>query len=225
MSKEFRKQMGFTNQGKYKEWLKGKDIVVPNYQLLEKYNSRLSTIFNNINQQLEIPFGGNIDQMIIRSYTVMKDNHIIERLNNNGRACEEVYYKWMQGYLAERVFLPFMIKKLGLTELDRNGGDDLTNIETFKRTGDADLIDRSTGTRIDVQCGTGDGVSTIKYHKVKHALANDGTTYAFLIGLFTGRYAIINLNNLKDSEFKANVRWEGQLCWTVPEMLFQNWYK
>jgi hypothetical protein len=225
MSKEFRNRMGFTNQGKYKEWLKGKDIVVPNYQLLEKYNSRLSSIFNNINQQLEIPFGGNIDQMLIRSYTVMKDNHIIERLNNNGRACEEVYYKWMQGYLAERVFLPFMISKLGLTELDRNGGDDLTNIETFKRTGDADLIDRSTGTRIDVQCGTGDGVSTIKYHKVKHALANDGTTYAFLIGLFTGRYAIINLNNLKDSEFKANVSWEGQLCWTVPEMLFQNWYK
>jgi hypothetical protein len=225
MSKKFRKQMGFTNQGKYKEWLKGKDIVVPNYQLLEKYNSRLSTIFNNINQQLEIPFGGNIDQMIIRSYTVMKDNHIIERLNNNGRACEEVYYKWMQGYLAERVFLPFMINKLGLTELDRNGGDDLTNIETFKRTGDADLIDRSTGTRIDVQCGTGDGVSTIKHHKVKHALANDGTTYAFLIGLFTGQYAIINLNNLKDSEFKANVSWEGQLCWTVPEMFFQNWYK
>jgi len=225
MSKEFRKQMGFTNQGKYKEWLKGKDIVVPNYQLLEKYNSRLSSIFNNINQQLEIPFGGNIDQMLIRSYTVMKDNHIIERLNNNGRACEEVYYKWMQGYLAERVFLPFMINKLGLTELDRNGGDDLTNIETFKRTGDADLIDRSTGTRIDVQCGTGDGISTIKYHKVKHAVSNDGTTYAFLIGLFTGRYAIINLNNLKDSEFKANVSWEGQLCWTVPEMFFQNWYK
>ena len=112
MSKEFRKSMGFTNKGKYKEWLKGKDIVIPNYPLIEKYNSRISTIFNNINQQLSIPYGGNIDADIIHAYNTMKKHNIIQRLNNNGRACEEVYYKWMQGYLAERVFTPFMFSKL-----------------------------------------------------------------------------------------------------------------
>lgn len=225
MTKEFRRQMGFTNKGKYKEWLTAKDIVVPNYPLLQKYNSRLSTIFNTINQQLSIPFDGDIDDVMVRAYIAMRDNHIIERLNNNGRACEEVYYKWMQGYLAEIVFTPFMMNKLSLVNVERIGGDDLTNIQTFKRTGDADLIDRSKNIRIDVQCGTGEGVSTIKHHKVKHALANDGTTYAFLIGLFTGQYAIINLNNLKDSEFVANVSWESQLCWTVPENSFQSWCK
>jgi hypothetical protein len=225
MTKEFRKQMGFTNKGKYKKWLTAKDIVVPNYPLIQEYNSRLSTIFNTINQHLSIPFDGDIDDIVVRVFFAMRDNHIIERLNNNGRACEEVYYKWLQGYLAEIVFTPFMMNKLSLANVERIGGDDLTNIQTFKRTGDADLIDRSKNIRIDVQCGTGEGVSTIKYHKVKHALANDGTTYAFLIGLFTGQYTVINLNNLKDSEFVANVSWESQLCWTVPKNSFQSWCK
>lgn len=224
MTKEFRKAMGFTNKGKMKEWLTAKDIVVPNYPLLQKYNSRLSTIFNNINQQLSIPFGGNIDEIIQRSYLVMKDNHIIERLNNNGRACEEVYYKWMQGYLAERVFMPFLVDKLNLSDVERNGSDDLTNPETFKRTGDADLIDRTANIRIDIQCGTGEGAATIKKHKFDHAAKNDGITYIFLAGLLTGTYALVNLNDTTNVKFVSNLSWEGALCWTVPEKQFKPYY-
>jgi hypothetical protein len=224
MTKEFRRRVGFTNKGKMKEWLTAKDIVVPNYPLLQKYNSRLSTIFNNINQQLSIPFGGNIDEIIQRSYLIMKDNHIIERLNNNGRACEEVYYKWMQGYLAERVFMPFIVNQLNLSDVERNGSDDLTNPETFKRTGDADLIDKVANIRIDVQCGTGEGDATIKKHKFDHAAKNDGMTYIFLAGLLTGTYALVNLSDTKDIVFESNPSWEGALCWTVPETEFKPYY-
>jgi hypothetical protein len=224
MTKDFRKAMGFTNKGKMKEWLTAKDIVVPNYALLQKYNSRLSIIFNNINQQLSIPFGGNIDEIIQRSYIIMKDNHIIERLNNNGRACEEVYYKWMQGYLAERVFTPFLVDKLNLSDVQRNGSDDLTNPETFKRTGDADLIDKVANIRIDVQCGTGEGDPTIKKHKFDHAEKHDGTTYIFMAGLLTGTYALINLNDTTNIQFAPNQLWEGALCWTVPLDRFKPYY-
>jgi hypothetical protein len=224
MSKQFRKEMGFTNKGKFKIWLKGRDIIVPNYPLLQKYNSRLSNIFNLINQQLEIPFDGSIDTVLVNAYNVMKDNHIIERLNNNGRSCEEVYYKWMQGYLAERIFTPFMMDKLNLIELTRNGGDDFTNIDTFKRTGDADLVDTKSNIFIDVQCGTGDGVATIKKHKVDQALKVGGTTYVCMFGLFTGTYGIVNLNELKDAKFYKNESWENALCWDVPPDIFKNWY-
>jgi hypothetical protein len=224
MTKDFRKRLGFTNKGKMKEWLGAKDLVIPNYELLQKYNSRLSTIFNGINGQLSVPYDGSIDEVIINDFMTMKKHNIIEKLNNHGRACESVYYSWRMGSLAEVVFKNFIADKLKLKNLEKNGSDDLTNPETFKRTGDADLIDKKANIRIDVQCGTGEGEATIKKHKFDHAMKNDGTTYIFLAGLMTGTYALINLNDLKNVEFVPNQRWEGALCWTVPESEFKPYY-
>ena len=224
MTKEFRKAMGYTNKGKMKEWLGAKDIVIPNYPLLQKYNSRLSTIFNAINNQLSIPFTGNIDSIIINDFTIMKDHNILERLNNHGRSLESVYYSWRMGSLAEVIFTPFIADKLNLKNIEKNGSDDLTNPETFKRTGDADLIDKVANIRIDVQCGTGEGDATIKKHKFDHAIKNDGVTYIFLAGLLTGTYALVNLSDTKDIVFESNPSWEGALCWTVPETEFKPYH-
>ena len=224
MTKQFRKAMGFTNKGKMKEWLGAKDIVIPNYSMLEKYNSRLSTIFNAINNQLSVPFTGNIDQIIINDFMIMKDHNILERLNNHGRSLESVYYSWRMGSLAEIVFAPFIADKLKLSNLEKNGSDDLSNPETFKRTGDADLIDKVARVRIDVQCGTGEGDSTIKKHKFDHASKNDGTTYIFLAGLLTGTYALVNLSDTTNVVFTPNQSWEGALCWTVPETEFKQYH-
>ena len=173
MTKEFRKAMGYTNKDKMKDWLGAKDIVIPNYPLLQQYNSRLSTIFNAINNQLSVPFNGNIDSIIINDFMVMKDHNILERLNNHGRSLESVYYSWRMGSLAEVIFTPFIADKLNLKNIEKNGSDDLTNPETFKRTGDADLIDKVANIRIDVQCGTGEGDATIKKHKFDHTAKND----------------------------------------------------
>ncbi len=224
MTKEFRKAMGYTNKGKMKEWLGAKDIVIPNYPLLQKYNSRLSTIFNAINNQLSVPFTGNIDDVIINDYMIMKEHNILERLNNHGRSLESVYYSWRMGSLAELIFTPFIADKLNLKNIEKNGSDDLTNPETFKRTGDADLIDKVANIRIDVQCGTGEGESTIKKHKFDHASKNDGMTYIFLAGLLTGTYALVNLSDTTNVQFVSNPSWEGALCWTVPETEFKPYY-
>jgi hypothetical protein len=224
MSKEFRKEIGFTNKGKMKEWLGAKDIVVPNFPLLQRYNSRLSEIFNKINTQLSVPFTGNIDEIIIKDFITMKDHNILEKLNNHGRSLESVYYAWRMGSLAEIVFTPFIADKLNLKTVEKNGSDDLTNPETFKRTGDADLIDKVANIRIDVQCGTGEGDPTIKKHKFDHAEKHDGTTYIFMAGLLTGTYALINLNDTTNIQFAPNQLWEGALCWTVPLDRFKPYY-
>jgi hypothetical protein len=120
--------------------------------------------------------------------------------------------------------MPFIVNQLNLSDVERNGSDDLTNPETFKRTGDADLIDKVANIRIDVQCGTGEGDATIKKHKFDHAAKNDGMTYIFLAGLLTGTYALVNLSDTKDIVFESNPSWEGALCWTVPETEFKPYY-
>jgi len=227
MSKEYRKAMGFTRKDVFQKYLSAKDIKEPNWILIQKQNSRLDNIFTKINQQLSIPYQGNISQDIIDTFMQIKNNNILPRMRNNGRAMEDVYYSWMLGFMAEKVFTPFIIDKLILGKLERNGGDDLTSIDTFKRTGEADLIDKTADVRIDVQCGTGEGVATIKKHKVDQAVKVGGTTYAALFGLMTGTYAFIKLNDLnesKDIHFYANPSWENQLCWDVPEDKFKNWY-
>lgn len=224
MSKEFRKRLGFTSKDKMKKWLGAKDLVIPNWELLQKYNSRLNTIFNGINQQLSVPFNGSIDDIMNRDFVTMKQHGIIEKLNNHGRSCEAVYYTWRMGTLAEIVFRNFIADKLNLKNLEKNGSDDLTNPQTFKRTGDADLIDKIANVRVDVQCGTGEGDATIKKHKFDHASKNGGNTYIFLAGLLTGEYALINLNDLTDVKFEENQSWEGQLCWTVPQNKFKPYY-
>ena len=224
MTKEYRKAMGFTRKDEFQKYLSAKDIKEPNWTLIQKQNSRLDNIFNKINQKLEVPYDGNISQDIIDTFMQIKNNNILPRMRNNGRAMEDVYYSWMLGYLTEKIFTPFIVDKLILGKLERNGGDDLTSIDTFKRTGDADLIDKTADVRIDVQCGTGEGVATIKRHKVDHALKHDGASYCFLIGLFTGTYAIVNLKDIKDELFYKNERWENQLCWDVPETSFKRWY-
>jgi hypothetical protein len=132
MSKEFRKAMGFTRKGEFQKYLSAKDIKEPNWALIQKQNSRLDNIFNKINQKLEVPYQGNISQDIIDTFMQIKNNNILPRMRNNGRAMEDVYYNWMLGYLSEKIFTPFIIDKLILGKLERNGGDDLTSIDTFK---------------------------------------------------------------------------------------------
>jgi hypothetical protein len=225
MSKEFRKNIGFTNKGKMKEWLGAKDLVIPNYPLLHEYNTRLFDIFSKVNSQLSVPFTGDIQSIIHDDFETMKKHDILQRMNNHGRSLESVYYSWRMGSLAEIVFAPFIADKLGLKNIEKNGSDDLTNPETFKRTGDADLIDRIANIRIDVQCGTGEGDATIKKHKFDHAAKNDGTTYIFLAGLLTGTYALVNLSNTTNVVFEENKSWEGTLCWTVPTTEFKPYHE
>lgn len=227
MSKQYRTLMGFSRKDEFHKWLSCKDILVPNWELIQLRNKRLIDVFQRINRQLPVPYQGDIEDDIWTTFRAVRTHNLLPKMRNQGRAMEDVYLRWLTGYMAEKVFTPFIIDKLILSGLERNGGDDLTNIDTFKRTGDADLVDKSLNIFIDVQCGTGEGVATIKKHKVEHAIKNGGTTYACMFGLFTGTYAFIKLNDLAESNnvhFYENQSWEGQLCWDVPATEFKNWY-
>jgi hypothetical protein len=224
MSKQYRQQMGFSRKDEFHKWVSCKDIIIPNWPLVEARNDRLIEVFTKINEQLPIKYEGNIGDDIWRCYNSVKANNLLPKMRNQGRAMEQVYLTWLIGYMAEKVFTPFIVDKLILSGLERNGGDDLSSIDTFKRTGAADLVDSKLNIFIDVQCGTGEGVATIKKHKVDQALKVGGTTYACMFGLFTGTYGIVNLNELKDAEFYKNESWENALCWDVPPDIFKNWY-
>jgi hypothetical protein len=225
MSKQYRKSIGFTNKDKCFAFLKAKDIVSINWNRLELYNQRLIEIGLRIQKQLIVPNDMSVQDFILDSFHIMKDNQIIETLNNHGRSNENVYYSWMIGYLAETLFTPLIKKELKLNTIIRTGGDNLTNPETFKRISNADLSDPTQNIVVDVQCGIGESKCTIKKSKVDFVINNGYNGYAFVIGLGTGLYGVINLNELKNVEFVKNFDWEGAPCWTAPDNIFKSWSK
>ena len=224
MSKQYRKNIGFTSKGKCFEFLKGKDIVCINWDLLKLYNLRLIDIGQRVQKQLIVPNPINVESFLLDAFNVMKRNSIIETLNNHGRANENVYYDWMLGYMIESLFTPLIQKELNLNQVVRIGGDDLTNPETFKRKSTPDLSDPTQNIVIDVQCGSGEGKITIKKSKVDNVLRNGYNGYAVTIGLATGLYGVIHLNPLKKVNFVPNASWEGTLCWTAPNDILKPWH-
>ncbi len=96
--KEYRKELGFTNQGDVKKFFAGKDITpTVDYNYIELLNTRLIEIIKKINSLVsnEINFN-NIDEFCTNNVNVvfnkLKDNNIIQRLNNQGRRPEQVYF-------------------------------------------------------------------------------------------------------------------------------------
>lgn len=220
--KEYRKAMGFTNKGNFKKYLGAKDIVEPNWTLIEKKNQRLIQQFESLIDVLKIKEPFDVADTVHTTTQIIKDNDILKSLNNHGRAIENVYYSWLQGYLAELTFTPLIKHSLGLNNIERNGGDDLSNIDAFKRTGDADLVDHTAKVMIDVQAGVTGGSLDIKQHKVKNACANDDyESYVFFADMCNGTYANIALKPLINETFVANPQWEGQLVYTVDPDLFK----
>ncbi len=63
-------------------------------------------------------------------------------------------------------------------------------------------------------------VTTIKKSKVDHVIKNGYNGYAFGIGLFTGEYAIINLNQLNNAKFTKGGK-EGQLTTEIENIVFE----
>jgi len=225
MSKEYRKSLGFNNANSFKEFLTAKDIQMINWPLIESYNKRLEETYSKLNSTLPIKYEESISDMIEQAYQAIKNNNILESLNNHGRANEAVYYVWMQGYLTANVFKPFIENKLDLT-LSQNGADDLTNPKTFSRKSDPDLVDHNKKVFVEVQAGFKGGKVDIKKTKVKATL-EDYTYYIFCIDNFNGRYCYLDarkLLELPESSWYANPQWEGALCYTIPDNLMTQWF-
>lgn len=226
MKKDYRSKLGFRNQAALKEYLTAKDIVVINWDLIHQYNGRLINIFNKINSTLHVPYEGNIGELVINAYNTIRDNDILAKMRNHGRAIESVYFVWMQGYIAANVFQP-MIESILEVKLEQNGKDDLTNPKEFLRRADPDLVDHDKKVYVEFQAGFKGGKTDIKKSKVNPKDPNY-TYYIVCLDCFNGDYCIINareLLNLPDDQWYPNPLWENALCYTVPEKALQTWTK
>lgn len=222
--KDYRKLLGFTNKSLFAKHLGAKDIVEPNWAVIEKKNKRLISTMTAINNAQQHKCDISVAKLVNDTTLTIKNANILPRLNNHGRALENVYFNWLLGYVAEVIFTPLISAELNCSNLTRHGGDDFSSLDTFKRTGDADLIDEQAKILVDVQCGiTATTRCDIKQHKVNQAVANkDYKSYVFFADLVEGRYGCIGLESLENETFYPNPQWEGQLTHTVSKDTFKD---
>ena len=234
--KEYRKELGFTNQGDVKKFFAGKDITpTVDYNYIKLLNTRLIEIIIKINSLVSTDINIlKIDEFCTDNvelvFNKLKDNDIIQRLNNQGRRPEQVYFSWMRGYIISNYFLKALSKifEVNLEDISLIGDDDLVNIESFKRTPTADLeiaLKDGNKLRIEVQSGFV-GVNDIKQHKVleaKRIFETDGiSSLAIHFDLFNGQVAFIKLDEIEDDSVNWITRqqMEGQTVFNIEQNYF-----
>ncbi len=234
--REYRKKLGFKNQVDVKRFFAGKDITPTiDYGYTELLNTRLIEIIRKIHSLVSKDINViEIDEFCTDNVEIvfnkLKNNDIIQRLNNQGRRPEQVYFSWMRGYIISKYFLKALSKifEVSPENISLIGGDDLVNIKSFKRTPTADLeitLKNDRKLRIEVQSGF-IGVNDIKQHKVleaKRICETDGiSSLAIHFDLFNGQVAFIKLDEIEDN----NVNWiirqqmEGQTVFNIEQNYF-----
>lgn len=234
--KEYRLKLGFSNQQGVKKFFGAKDIIpTVDFNYIASLNSRLVEILKKINDTVVsevkvIDLKTFIKQNITDVFEKLKAHEIIERLNNQGRRPEEVYFSWMRGYIISNYFLKSLsiIFQIDLSNIKIIGDDDLVNIDSFKRTPTADLeisINKSEKIRIEVQSGF-QGINDIKQHKVLEAKKikseKNIPTIAIHFDLFNGQVAFVRLDTIEDD----NINWitrqqmEGQTVFNIDQNYF-----
>lgn len=234
--KEYRQELGFTNQGDVKKFFAGKDITpTVDYNYIKLLNTRLTEIIIKINSLVSKDISIlEIDKFCTDNvelvFKKLKDNEIIQRLNNQGRRPEQVYFSWMRGYIISNYFLKALSKifEVNLEDISLIGDDDLVNIELFKRTPTADLeiaLKDGNKLRIEVQSGFV-GVNDIKQHKVLEAKrifdTNGVSSLAIHFDLFNGQVAFIILNEISETSVNWITRqqMEGQTVFNIDQNYF-----
>lgn len=235
-SKDYRRQLGFTNQATLKKHFKATDIICINWNKIEQCNQRLKDMFRMINQVVHPSVRwtnmDEIDYEIDTAYTIMRDNNILPRLNNYGRYPEDLYYNWMRGYLVCKYFAPALAIIFDVSEelIRTVGHDSLTEIETFSQSPVADLEIQINNTviRLEIQSGY-TGLNDIKAHKVKEAyraLKNECIlSYVVHFDLFNGTMALVDITNIDEDSIHwvARSQMEGQRVFSIPDEAFR-WF-
>lgn len=234
--RDYRKELGFTNQGDVKNFFAAKDITpTVDFNYIELLNTRLVNIINKINLLVSENINNTkiekfCQEHIENVFEKLKNNNIIERLNNQGRRPEQVYFSWMRGYIISNYFLKALseIFDVTLDNIALIGDDDLVNIELFKRTPTADLeitLKNGSKLRIEVQSGF-QGTNDIKQHKVleakKIAQTDNISSLAIHFDLFNGQVAFIRLDTIEDDSVNWITRqqMEGQTVFNIEQNYF-----
>lgn len=232
-NREFRRLLGFTNQDKAKKFFKATDFVVVNWARVERCNERLKEIFHAVNQAVHADIRvDDIDQFCTKvddTYQILKDNNILPRMNNYGRAPDDVYYSWMRGYLVCEYFSNALAQIFSVEEeaIAIVGDDQLTDIETFSQspTADLEITLSDSSVRIEVQSGF-TGINDIKKHKVveaKRLLSETGTrSYVVHFDLFNGKAALIDISSIDNSSvhWENRAQMEDQQVFSIPQNAF-----
>ncbi len=226
MSKEYRNIFNFSNQQKFIKYLGSKDLTQEciNFDLIEKQNKRLVEIFETINKILKNPSSLNIEKFVCNVTADFKRFNHFQKLNNRGRAYEEVFNSWLMGILAERVFKETLEQEVGFS-LEHNGDDDWTNEGSFNQTRELDFINKDEKITVDVVCGKTKSPFHIKIHKKNQSDNNPGfKAYQFSVNIFNGTHCLTSINSLEEKDFIPNPSMEGTLCYEVSEDKFKKFY-
>jgi hypothetical protein len=203
------------------------------YAYIDNLNTRLSTIIKTIDNATHIK-KEKIDEFcnnnIYSIYRKLKDANIIQRLNNQGRRPEEVYYNWMRGYVTSSYFLNSLGKvfEVNIEHIKFIGDDDITNIETFKRTPKADLsVKLPNGNLMMVEIQSGfQGINDIKQHKILEArkikLSEGASSLIIHFDLFNGQAAFIKADEIEEDSVNWITRqqMEGQTVFNIDQNSF-----
>ena len=231
--RNYRLQLGFSNQEKAKQFLAAKDIV-PDVDInyLEQLKERVYRIARQINQIMPEQLQRDMEifkrNVIDFAYGNFTDGGLVDRMTNSGRRKEEMTFSWLRGHAMLELFFPAIEQVFGGNEIKRIGDDSMDNISDFRKTPTADLeLTNSLGRpiRIEVQSGF-QGVNDIKQHKVLEARKNfegDGIqTIVMHFDVFNGQVAFVSIDEIPSND----VRWatrpqmEGQTVFTIDQNSF-----
>ena len=228
--------MGFDNQQDVKKFFAGKDIIpTVDFDYIALFNKRLIDIVKKIDKLCDQSIKTNDMSSFCKEnidfvFKKLKDNNIIQRLNNQGRRPEQVYFSWMRGYIISNYFLKALslVFEVNIENIDLIGDDDLANIESFKRTPKADLeinLKNNRKIRLEIQSGF-QGINDIKQHKVIEAKRffreKRIPSLAIHFDLFNGQVAFVKLDSIKDNSINWITRqqMEGQTVFNIDQNYF-----
>lgn len=122
-----RPKSGYTNT--YAKILSAKDIKpCIDFAYIDSLNNRICEIFKRINEIYYKPcdIESFLQNNLFNTFNLMKNNDILEKLNNQGRRKEEVYFSWMRGFLICKYFKEAMcdIFDIDISQILHIGKDD-----------------------------------------------------------------------------------------------------
>lgn len=232
--KEYRKLLGFTNQGDAKSYLGAKDIcppvdheyiglllerireIVRRYGLVTREELRPACVDAFLLEKVDYPF------------EQIKAHGLLPRLNNQGRRPEQVLFSWLRGYSTAEYFLSSLKAIFGASGFKSIGEDDFSSFETFKRAPTADYLVTMGDQhfRIEVQSGF-QTISDVKQHKVLEAKRvsrdQDVATICVHLDLFNGQCAFVRLDTIHDDDINwvTRTQMEGQYVFSIDQNYFK----
>jgi len=210
-SKSYRASLGFSRKGEAKAFLGAKNIRPDvDYAYIERLNGRLREIAESVNgvlhskvrtQDMDEFRATHIEQV----YGLIRKSDILRGLANHGRRPEAIYFNWMRGHVAIQLFRPALSEIFGIeaSAIRSIGGDNIEEIDSFRRTPTADLEIRVGGkpVRLEIQSGF-QGVNDVKEHKVAEArriFGRDGApTILVHFDIFNGQAAFLRLDQVDE---------------------------